>query len=173
MAKKVAMLATDGFEQSELFEPLKALKDAGYKVDIVSLKEGKIKGWSSGKWGKSIAVNKLVSNAKEKDYDALVIPGGVNNPDKLRAEKFVQKFIKSFDKSKKPIAAICHAPWTLIDAGIAKGKKLTSYKSIKIDLINAGASWKDSAVVVDGNLITSRKPEDIPQFNQAILKKLQ
>ncbi len=173
MTKKIAMLATDGFEQSELFEPLKALKDAGHKVEVVSVKKDKIKGWKDGKWGKAIAVDHLAQDVKAKDYDAIVIPGGVMNPDKLRTEKSVINFLKGFAKANKPIAAICHAPWVLIDAGIAKDKKLTSYKTIKADLVNAGAKWSDKKVIVDGNLITSRQPEDIPAFNEAILKKIQ
>lgn len=172
MTKKIAILSTDGFEQSELFEPMKALQNAGYTTHIISIKEGKIKGWKDGKWGKAIAVNHLASEVKAKDYDAVVVPGGVMNPDKLRTEKSVIKLLKDFAKANKPIAAICHAPWVLIDAGIAKDKKLTSYKTIKTDLVNAGAKWSDKKVIVDGNLITSRQPEDIPAFNEAILNKL-
>ena len=170
--KNIAILATDGFEQSELFEPMQALKDAGHTVEIISLKEGKIKGWFGGKWGKSLKVDKLSTAAKASDYDALVVPGGVMNPDKLRVDKGAQKLIKEMDKAGKPIAAICHAGWVLIDSGIAKGKKLTSYHTIKNDLVNAGADWQNKQVVVDGNLITSRKPDDIPAFNKAIIKSL-
>ncbi len=172
MTKKIAIISTDGFEQSELLEPMKALKDAGHTTHIISIKEGKIKGWKDGKWGKALAVDHLASEVKAKDYDAVVIPGGVMNPDKLRTDKGVIALLKGFAKADKPIAAICHAPWVLIDAGIAKDKKLTSYKTIKADLVNAGAKWADKKVIVDGNLITSRQPEDIPAFNEAILKKL-
>lgn len=170
--KKVAILATDGFEQSELLEPQKALKEAGYQTDVISLKKGKIRGWTDGKWGKQLNVIATAGQVKAKDYAALVIPGGVMNPDKLRMDKNVIKLVKDFDKNKLPIAAICHAGWVLIDSGIAKGKKLTSYQSIKPDMVNAGANWVDKKVVVDGNLITSRKPDDIPAFNKEILKKL-
>lgn len=170
--KKVAILATDGFEQSELLEPQKALKDVGHQTDIISIKEGKIKGWTDGKWGKQLNVTALASEVKAADYDALVIPGGVMNPDKLRMDKGVVKLVKDFNKKNLPIAAICHAGWVLIDSGVAKGKKLTSYKSIKPDMVNAGADWVDKKVVVDGNLITSRNPDDLPAFNEAILKAL-
>lgn len=169
---KVAILATDGFEQSELLEPKKALEEAGYQTDIISIKEGKIKGWSDGKWGKRLDVTATAGQAKAKDYAALVIPGGVMNPDKLRMDKNVLKLVKDFNKNNLPIAAICHAGWVLIDSGIAKGKKLTSYKSIKPDMVNAGANWVDKKVVIDGNLITSRNPDDLPAFNQAILNAL-
>ena len=167
--KKVAILATDGFEQSELLEPQKAIKDAGYQTDIISIKEGKIKGWTDGKWGKQLSVTATAGDVKAKDYAALVIPGGVMNPDKLRMDKSAVKLVKDFNKNNLPIAAICHAGWVLIDSGIAKGKKLTSYKSIKPDMVNAGADWVNKKVVVDGNLITSRNPDDLPAFNKAIL----
>ena len=171
--KKIAILATDGFEQSELLEPMQALKDAGHDTTIVSIKSGKIKGWKDGNWGKDVNVNLIAGEAKAKDFDALVIPGGVINPDKLRMDKGALKLIKDFNKAQKPIAAICHGPWPLIDAGVVEGKKMTSYKSLSTDLKNAGASWSDKQVVVDGNLITSRKPDDIPAFNKAILKALE
>ena len=170
--KKIAILATDGFEQSELDEPIKALKDAGHTTEIVSIKSGKIKGWSGGKWAKQIAVNKLASEVKAAQYDALVLPGGVMNPDKIRMNKGALKLIKDMNKAGKPIAAICHGPWPLIDAGITEGRNLTSYPSLKADLINSGANWANKTVVVDGNLITSRNPDDLPAFNKAILKML-
>ncbi len=170
--KKVAILATDGFEQSELLEPRKALQDAGYETDIISIKEGKIKGWTEDNWGEQLDVAATAGEVKAKDYAALVIPGGVMNPDKLRMDKDAVKLVKDFNKNNLPIAAICHAGWVLIDAGIANGKKLTSYKSIKPDMVHAGANWVDKKVVIDGNLITSRNPDDIPAFNDAILKAL-
>jgi protease I len=170
--KKIAILATDGFEQSELEKPLKAMKDAGHVVEVISLKSGAIKGWDKKNWGAEIPVDKTVDAAAANDYDAVILPGGVMNPDKLRTEASVQKFLQEAANSNKLIAAICHAPWSLVDAGLVKGKKMTSYHTIAADLKNAGAIWEDSEVVIDGQLITSRKPEDIPAFNEAILEKL-
>ena len=171
--KKIAILATDGFEQSELFEPMQAFKDAGHQTEIISIKSGKIKGWKDGKWGKTIAVNKLASEAKASIYDAIVVPGGVMNPDKLRMNKPALKLLKDMNKAGKPVATICHAPWSLIDAGLVSGRTITSYPSIKTDLINAGANWVNKTVAIDDNLITSRNPDDIPAFNKAILKMLE
>lgn len=171
--KNIAVIATDGFEQSELVQPVKALKDAGHKVSIIGLKPGHIKGWDNNKWGKQIKVDATVADAKASAFDALVLPGGVMSPDKVRIDKHALAFIRSMNKSGKTIAAICHGPWALINAGVAEGRKLTSYKSIKTDLVNAGATWTDKQVVIDGNLITSRNPDDIPAFNKAILKSLQ
>jgi protease I len=170
--KRVAILATDGFEQSELFQPREALDKAGAKTELLSLKAGKIKGWDHTDWGKSAKVDKLVADAKVSDYDMLVLPGGVMNPDKLRGDKTAVAFVREFVNSGKPIAAICHGPWTLIDAGGLKGKRMTSWPTLKTDLTNAGAKWEDSEVVVDGNLITSRKPDDIPAFNEKISEAL-
>ena len=162
--KKVAILATHGFEQSELAEPQKALKDAGAEVHVVSPESGKIKGWNKSDWGDQFTVDRKLSDVKSDDYDALVLPGGVMNPDLLRRDESVLEFVQGFFKSDKPVSAICHGPWTLIDAGVARSRKLTSYHSIKTDLKNAGANWVDEEVVVDGNLITSRKPDDLPKF---------
>ncbi len=170
--KSVAILATDGFEQSELFEPLKAMKDAGVQVKIVSLKTGKIKGWNEKDWGKEIDVDMVVDDADVEKFDALVLPGGVINPDQLRINKQAMRFVQEFDEAGKPIAAICHGPWSLIEAGIVKGKTVTSWPSLKTDLKNAGAEWIDTKCSVDGNLITSRNPGDLPAFNQAILDAL-
>lgn len=167
---KVAMLATDGFEQSELSEPKKALEHAGAHVDIVSLKKGKIKGWQHSHWGDEFDVDVEVHAANPHHYQALVLPGGVMNPDRLRLSEDAIHFIQDFVKNNKPIAAICHGPWTLINAGGVKGKTLTSWASIKIDLMNAGAEWVDKEVVRDGNLITSRKPDDLPAFNEEMIK---
>jgi protease I len=170
--KKIAILATDGFEQSELEKPMQAMKDAGHTVEVISLKTGSIKGWDKKDWGAAVPVDKTVDNASARDYDAVILPGGVMNPDTLRTEAAVQTFLQDAANSNKIIAAICHAPWILINAGLVNGKKMTSYHTITADLKNAGANWEDSEVVTDGQLITSRKPEDIPAFNEAILEKL-
>lgn len=167
---KVAMLVTDGFEQSEMTEPKKALEKEGAQVDIVSLKSGKIKGWKHTQWGDEFPVDVTLDKAASADYAALVLPGGVMNPDKLRLEEKAVQFIKDFIDTNKPIAAICHGPWTLINANGVKGKTMTSWKSIKLDLENAGAKWVDKEVVRDGKLITSRKPDDIPAFNDEMIK---
>ena len=171
-SKKVAILATNGFEQSELFEPLQALKNEGAEVDIVSLDEGEIKGWNNGDWGKSIQVNKTLEAANASEYNALVLPGGVINPDTLRTKQEALDFVNSFMEAKKPVAAICHAPWLLASANVVKGRKVTSYKSIKDDMVNAGANWQDSSVVVDQGLITSRNPNDLPDFNKKIIEEI-
>jgi len=162
--KTIAILANDGFEQAELFEPLKALKDAGATVDIISLKTGSLQGFEHLKPGKTVKAEKALADVDAADYDALVLPGGASNPDALRIEPSVQAFVRAFFDADKPVAAICHAPWILIDAGVAKGRTLTSYKTIRTDLKNAGATVVDQAVVVDGNLITSRDPNDLPAF---------
>ena len=167
---KIAMLATDGFEQSELEVPKKALEDEGAKVTIVSPKSGSIKGWKEKDWGSKVSVDVKLSDANPNDYIALVLPGGVMNPDALRMDPAAVSFIKNFVDNKKPIAAICHGPWTLIEAKAVQGKTITSWPSLKSDLTNAGASWVDKEVVVDGNLITSRKPDDLPAFNSEIIK---
>lgn len=170
--KKVAILATDGFEQSELKEPKKALEDEGAQVDIISIKNGKIKGWEHTDWGDEIKVDKVIEEANSDQYQMLVLPGGVMNPDKLRLENKAIDFIKTFVDSGRPIAAICHGPWTIIDAKGVKGKTMTSWPSLKNDLMNAGAEWVDKEVVRDGNLITSRKPADLKAFNREIITML-
>lgn len=170
--KRVAILATDGFEKSELFEPFEALKKEGAEVDIISIKEGEIKSWDKTDWGKSIAVNKLVKDAKVSDYNALVLPGGVANPDILRTDENALQFIRNFFKSHKPVAAICHAPWLLISAGVIENREITSYYSIKDDVLNAGAIWMDREVVVDNGLITSRSPEDLPAFISKVIEEI-
>ncbi len=170
--KKAAILATDGFEQSELEKPLEALKKEGVSVEIVSLKKGKIKGWKDKQWGDEFEVNKVIDDAKAEDYDLLVLPGGVMNPDALRVNQTAIDFINSFFEQKKIIAAICHAPWTLIETGKIKGIQLTSFKSLKTDLKNAGAIWKDQEVVIDNNLITSRSPEDLNVFCKKIIEEI-
>lgn len=169
--RKVAIMSTDGFEQSELFEPRKALIAAGAEVKIVSIKSGKIKGWNEKDWGDSIAVDLKLSDADADDFDALLIPGGVMNPDKLRGDEDAIGFLQDFVDAGKPIAAICHGPQVLIEVGLPKGRKMTSYSSIKTDLINAGAKWVDEEVVVDNGLVTSRSPKDIPAFNKKMIEE--
>ncbi len=170
--KKIAILATDGFEKSELFEPLKALKNENATVHIISVKEGKIKSWEGENWDESIQVDKLVKDANESDYNALVLPGGVANPDLLRTHDHVLEFIRDFFKSGKPVAAICHAPCLLVSAKVLENRKVTSYHSIKDDIINAGADWVDQEVVVDSGLITSRNPDDLPAFIEKIIEEV-
>ena len=170
--KRVAILATDGFEQSELFEPKKALEAAGAKVDIISLKLGQIKGWDDENWGQTIGVDRLVSEANAAEYNALMLPGGVMNPDTLRTEPSVQTFVRGFFERGLPVGAICHAPWTLINADVVDGRKLTSYHTLAQDLKNAGANWVDEAVVCDQGLVTSRKPDDLPQFCAKLIEEI-
>lgn len=169
--KKVAILAADGYEQSELESPMKALKDAGAQIEIVSLKSGEIKAMKDHQWSNSVNVDKIVSEIDCADYDALLLPGGVINPDALRGNEDAVNFVKGFFKANKPVAAICHAPQPLINAEVVYGKKMTSYKSISADLKNAGANWVDEEVVTDGNLTTSRSPEDLPAFNQRMIEE--
>ncbi|MBP0903671.1 type 1 glutamine amidotransferase domain-containing protein [Mariniflexile gromovii] len=170
--KTVAILATDGFEKSELFEPLNALKNEGAEVHIISLKNGNITSWDDKDWGASIEVDKLITNANASDYNGLVLPGGVINPDLLRVNKQALDFIRNFFKEKKPVAAICHAPWLLISAGVIENRTVTSYKSIKDDVVNAGANWQDKEVVVDAGLITSRNPKDLPAFIKKVIEEI-
>lgn len=170
--KKIAFLATDGFEKSELFEPLKAVKDEGATAHVISIKEGEIKSWDKTDWGKSVPVDRLVTDANASDYNALVLPGGVINPDTLRTDENALSFIKNFFKSGKPVAAICHAPLLLISAKVIENRKVTSYKSIKDDVINAGANWVDEEVVVDSGLVTSRNPKDLPAFIDKVIEEV-
>lgn len=167
---KVAMLVTNGFEQSELEKPKKALEDSGAEVMIISPEKSNIKGWKNKNWGDEFKVDMLLEDAKANDFLGLVLPGGVINPDQLRINPQAINFIKAFIQADKPIAAICHGPWPLIDADYVKGKTLTSWPSLQRDLENAGANWVDREVVTDQKLITSRKPDDLPAFNQAIIK---
>jgi protease I len=169
--KRIALLATDGFEQSELFVPKEALEKEGAIVEVLSLTNAAIKGWDKKDWGKSIAVNLLVSEANPADYAGLLLPGGVMNPDKLRDNKDAVGFVTGFLESGKPIAAICHAPSLLIETELLGGRKLTSYSSIKTDLINAGAEWSDQEVVVDHGLVTSRSPSDLPAFCKKMIEE--
>ncbi|SDF93525.1 MULTISPECIES: type 1 glutamine amidotransferase domain-containing protein [Rhodanobacteraceae] len=169
--RRIAVIATDGFEQSELTEPKRLLEAAGATVDVISPGDAtQIKGWDKKDWGKSVDVDVRLDDADAGKYDALVLPGGVINPDNLRTDEKVLALVKAIAGAGKPVAAICHGPWTLINAGLVKGKKLTSWPSLKQDLVNAGANWEDSQVVQDGNLITSRKPDDIPAFTDALIK---
>jgi protease I len=170
--KKIAVLATHGFEQSELEVPLERLKKAGATVDVVSLASGEIRGWDKKDWGRPVKVDKVLEQAQASDYDAIVLPGGQINPDLLRVEPKALKFIKDIFDAKKVVAAICHAPWLLIETGIAKGRKMTSYKSIKTDVINAGAKWEDSQVVVDEGVITSRNPGDLEAFSAKVIEEV-
>ena len=167
---KVAMLVTDGFERVELTEPRKALDEAGAKTILVSPKEGAVKAWEHTDWGGTYPVDKLLATADAKDFDALVLPGGVMNPDKLRMDKDAVAFVRAFFELGKPVAAICHGPWSIIEAGCAKGRRTTSWPSLKTDIANAGAEWVDEPVVVDDNLVTSRKPDDLANFNREAIK---
>src|SRR3954464_961934 len=164
--KKIAILVAGGCEQLELVEPREALEEAGAQTAVVSPAEGKVKGWDMKDWGDQLPVDVPLRSADASQYDALLLPGGVMNPDKLRMIPEAVQFVKSFFDAEKPVAAICHGPWLLAEAGVVRGRKLTSWPSIKTDLINAGADWVDEEVVVDGDLITSRKPDDIPAFNE-------
>jgi protease I len=170
--KKVAILVADGFEQSEMTEPKKALEEAGACAEIVSPSKGKVKGWQHTDWGDEFRVDVALDNADPAKYDALLLPGGVMNPDKLRASDKAVHFVKHFWDAGKPIAAICHGPWMLVETGIAKGRRLTSYWSIKTDMKNAGAEWVDEEVVVDNGVVTSRSPDDIPAFNRKMIEEI-
>ena len=170
--KKIAILATNGFEQAELEVPRDRLKQAGATVDVISLAAGQIKGWDQKDWGRPVKVDKTLDQASASDYDAIVLPGGQINPDLLRLEPKALKFIKDIFEAKKIVAAVCHAPWLLIETGIAKGRKMTSYKSIKTDVVNAGADWQDEAVVVDQGVITSRNPGDLEAFSDKIIEEV-
>ncbi|PQA59317.1 type 1 glutamine amidotransferase domain-containing protein [Siphonobacter curvatus] len=170
--KKVAILVTDGFEQVELTEPQQALIDAGAETKIISPKDKEVKGWDHTDWGDTFNVDVPLSQANPEDYDALLLPGGVMNPDSLRMETDAVAFVEHFFESGKPVAAICHAPIMLIEADVVEGRKLTSYPSLKTDLINAGAEWVDEEVVTDNGLVTSRKPDDIPAFNAKMIEEI-
>jgi protease I len=169
--KKIAALVDNGFEQSELLDPKKALEQAGAEVHVVSPQTGEVKGWQHADWGQKVRVDRELSSARPADYDGLLLPGGVMSPDRLRANPKAVAFVKEFVTANKPIAAICHGPWTLIEAGAVKGRRVTSWPSLKTDLTNAGASWVDEQVVVDQGLVTSRKPDDIPAFNRKMIEE--
>jgi protease I len=170
--KRIMILAADGFEQSELMVPKQRLEEAGAKVDIVSLKTGQIWGWTNHDWGDPIDVDRTIDAVAIDEYDALVIPGGQINPDLLRADQDAVAFVKDFYASRKPVAAVCHAPWVLVEAGLAKGRKMTSYHSMATDVKNAGANWVDKPVVVDQGLITSRNPGDLEAFSAKIIEAI-
>jgi len=170
--KKILILATNGFEQSELEVPRDRLKEAGAEVQIVSPEQGEIKGWEKKDWGRPVKVDRTLDQARADDYDAIVLPGGQINPDLLRVNEKALKLIKAFYDQKKVVAAVCHAPWLLIETGIIKGRKATSYKSIKTDMINAGAKWEDSEVVADQGIVTSRNPGDLEAFSAKIAEEV-
>lgn len=170
--KRIAILATNGFEESELKSPKEAMEKEGFKVEIISPEKTEIKGWSNGNWSNSYRVDRNLKDVKAEDYDALVLPGGVINPDILRRNQDALMLVRDFFKKKKPVAANYHAPQILISADVVKGRKLTSYSSIKDDLINAGANWVDQAVVVDHGFVTSRSPKDLQAFNAKLIEEI-
>ena len=169
--KKVAIVIENGFEQVEMTEPRKALEQAGAKTEIVSPVKGKVKGWKFTEWGDEFPVDRQIEQAHAEDYDGLLLPGGVMNPDKLRRNENVLNFVRAFFDAGKPVAVICHGPWTLIDAGVVRGRRITSWPSIQMDLKHAGADWVDEQVVVDNGLVSSRKPDDLPAFNQKMIEE--
>lgn len=171
-SKRVAILVADGFEESEFTQPLEALKKAGAEVEVVSLKAGKVKAWAHDKWGGEYDVTNIVSEVNAQEYDALVLPGGVMNPDKLRVDQDAVNFVGGFFEDNKPIAAICHGPWLLIETGELRGRTVTSFPSIQTDLKNAGATWVDEEVVVDNGLVTSRSPKDLPAFCKKMVEEI-
>lgn len=169
--KKVAILVADGFEQIELTEPREALEAAGATTEIVSPAENEVQGWNHDEKGDLFTVDMPLKRARSDDYDALLLPGGVKNPDQLRMLTRAVEFIDGFFATGKPVAAICHAPWTLIETEVLKGRRITSWPSLKTDLVNAGADWVDREVVVDSGLVTSRKPADLPAFNKKMIEE--
>ncbi len=173
MAQRIMILATNGFEQSELEKPKANLDDAGYETVVVSLEDGQIKGWDEDDWGNSVDVDLTVDEAEAGEFDALLLPGGQINPDILRMNDKAVQLVSDFCASGKPVAAICHAPWMLIEAGVVNGKTVTSWPSVRTDLANAGGNVVDQEVAIDGNLITSRNPDDIPAFSKAIISALE
>lgn len=170
--KRIAVLATDGFEQSELEKPVAHLREAGATVHVVSPRAGEIRGWQGKDWGKAVPVDAVLSKVKAADYDALVLPGGQINPDLLRVDPQAIAFVKEFWSAGKVIGAICHAPWLLVEAGIVRGRNVTSYGSIRTDVTNAGGNWTDAEVVTDKGLVTSRKPEDLPAFCRKLVEEI-
>ncbi len=166
---RVAILATDGFEESELVEPVKAVEAAGAKYEVISMKPGKIQGFKHHEKAGTVPVHRTLDDVRPDEFDALVLPGGALNADTLRVEKKAQEFVRAFDRAQKPIAVICHGPWLLASAGLVRGRKITSYHTIQDDLRNAGANWQDSEVVRDGNWVSSRQPKDLPAFNREMV----
>jgi protease I len=169
--KRIAIVATDGFEESELFEPMRALKSAGAEVDVIAPKEGRIQGFKHRAKGKTVPVDLSIDAARPEDYEGLVLPGGVANPDELRMDERVVSFVRGFFAAQKPVAAICHGPWTLVEADVVRDRTMTSWPSLKTDLRNAGAKWVDEEVVVDHGLVTSRKPDDLLAFCQKMVEE--
>jgi protease I len=169
--KKIAFLATDGVEQIELIEPWKAVEQAGGEPELLSIQPGKIQGFQHLDKGEEFSVDKHVSQAEPDDYDGLVLPGGVANPDFLRMDEDAVRFVKNFFETGKPVGVICHGPWTLVEAGVVKGRKITSWPSLETDIRNAGGSWVDEEVVVDAGLVSSRKPDDLPAFCAKIVEE--
>lgn len=167
---RVAILVDNGFERVELTEPRKALQEAGADTKIISPQEKEVRAWETKEWGDNYPVDQKLDDAQPNNFDALLLPGGVMNPDHLRMNPKAVSFVKAFIDNAKPVAAICHGPWTLIEAGAVKGRKITSWPSLKTDLKNAGADWVDKEVIVDRNLVSSRKPDDIPAFNREMIK---
>jgi len=167
---RVAILATDGFEQVELTEPRKALNEAGASTSIVSPNKDKIRGWNLKEWGDEVGVDLSLGEALPERFDALLLPGGVMNPDHLRMDEQAVRFVRAFFEANKPVAVICHGPWTIIEAGVARGRRIASWPSLETDLRNAGAEWVNEEVVVDGKMISSRKPDDIPAFNREMIR---
>ncbi len=170
--KKIAILATDGFEQVELTEPKKALDQAGAQTVVIAPKSGEIKGWNHTEWGDKVKVDQTLEQAKAEEFDALVLPGGVMNPDHLRMNPKAVEFAKTFCRSGKTVAAICHGPWLLVEADAVRGMTVTSWPSLKTDIKNAGGNWVDQEVVTDGQFIFSRKPDDIPAFNRTVIERV-
>jgi len=167
--KIIAILATEGFEQSELMKPKKALEEAGAQTQVVSPAENKIKGWDEKNWGEDVSVDVPLESADPSQYDALLLPGGVMNPDHLRMNPAAVRFVKHFFEHAKPVAAICHGPWMLVEAGAVQGRTITSWPSLKTDIRNAGGTWVDEEVVLSNGVVTSRKPDDIPAFNREMI----
>ena len=170
--KKVAILVENGFEQVEMTEPKRALEEAGAQTHLISPQTEEVKGWDHTEWGKRFPVDVTLDQARADDYHALVLPGGVMNPDKLRTNQQAVQFVRNFFESHKPVAAICHGPWTLIEVGVVEGRRMTSYPSLKTDLQNAGAHWADEEVIVDQSLVTSRNPDDLPAFNRKLIEAI-
>jgi protease I len=170
--KKIALVTENGFEEVELTSPKQALEEAGAEVHIVSPQKSKVKAWDHDHWSIELKVDKHINDVAEKDYDALVLPGGVLNPDKLRTNEKVVAFVKDFLESGKPVAAICHGPQTLIETSLLEGRTVTSYPAIRTDLVNAGADWVDREVVVDNGLVTSRSPKDLEAFNEKMIEEI-
>jgi protease I len=169
--RKVAILVANGFEEVELTEPRRALEEAGAAVEVISPEKGTVRGWDHTDWGQQLPVDRTLSDARPEDYDALLLPGGVMNPDHLRRNDDAVRFTRAFFEAGKPVAAICHAPWLLVEADVVRDREVTSYESLKTDLRNAGAKWVDREVVVDSGLVTSRNPDDLPAFNRKMVEE--